>query len=87
MKTRQPTGIPRAVFYCHYLKKMVTYDSYDFSLLFGKEIYYIYPPVAQLVEQLPFKERVAGSIPAGRTTNKIKSPSFSRRARFDAYII
>ena len=25
------------------------------------------PPVAQLVEQLPFKETVAGSIPAGRT--------------------
>lgn len=24
-------------------------------------------PVAQSVEQLPFKERVAGSIPAGRT--------------------
>ena len=25
------------------------------------------PPVAQSVEQLPFKEMVAGSIPAGRT--------------------
>ena len=25
------------------------------------------PPVAQLVEQLPFKETVAGSIPAGWT--------------------
>lgn len=29
-----------------------------------------YPPVAQLVEQLPFKEMVAGSIPAGRTNRK-----------------
>ncbi len=29
-----------------------------------------YPPVAQLVEQLPFKEMVAGSIPAGRTRQK-----------------
>ena len=25
------------------------------------------PPVAQLVEQLPFKEMVVGSIPTGRT--------------------
>ncbi len=27
----------------------------------------IIAPVAQLVEQLPFKEKVAGSFPAGRT--------------------
>jgi hypothetical protein len=27
----------------------------------------IYPPVAQLVEQLPLKQTVAGSNPAGRT--------------------
>ena len=27
----------------------------------------VYPPVAQLVEQLPLKEMVAGSNPAGRT--------------------
>ena len=26
-----------------------------------------YPPVAQLVEHLPFKELVVGSIPTGRT--------------------
>src|SRR5690348_9862717 len=31
------------------------------------------PPVAQLVEQLPFKEKVLGSIPSGRT-NLNKSP-------------
>jgi hypothetical protein len=30
----------------------------------------IYAPVAQLVEQLPFKEMVVGSIPTGRTMNK-----------------
>src|SRR3989338_7356153 len=30
-----------------------------------------FAPVAQLVEQLPFKEMVAGSIPAGRTRQKI----------------
>ena len=28
---------------------------------------YAYPPIAQLVEQLPFKETVVGSIPTGRT--------------------
>lgn len=28
------------------------------------------PPVAQSVEQLPFKERVVGSIPTGRTRLK-----------------
>ncbi len=26
-----------------------------------------YPPIAQPVEQLPFKEKVLGSIPSGRT--------------------
>ena len=30
-----------------------------------------YPPVAQSVEQLPFKERVVGSIPTGRTKTKL----------------
>jgi len=30
-----------AVFYCQYLKKMVTYDSYDFSALLSKEILFI----------------------------------------------
>ncbi len=29
-----------------------------------------YAPVAQLVEQLPFKEMVVGSIPTGRTLIK-----------------
>ena len=29
-----------------------------------------FPPVAQLVEQLPFKETVVGSIPTGRTRTK-----------------
>lgn len=29
-----------------------------------------FPPVAQLVEQLPFKEKVLGSIPSGRTMEK-----------------
>jgi hypothetical protein len=28
-----------------------------------------HPPIAQSVEQLPFKQMVAGSIPAGRTAN------------------
>ena len=30
-------------------------------------IFYINPPVAQLVEQIPFKDKVLGSIPSGRT--------------------
>src|SRR3989344_5389570 len=30
------------------------------------------PPIAQLVERLPFKEKVAGSNPAGRTTSKAR---------------
>jgi hypothetical protein len=28
------------------------------------------PPIAQLAEQLPFKEKVPGSIPGGRTTSR-----------------
>ena len=40
-----------------------------------------YAPVAQLVEQLPFKEKVAGSIPAGRTIHRIKLFLFSLRCQ------
>ncbi len=32
-------------------------------------IYDLFPPIAQLVEQLPFKERVPGSNPGGRINN------------------
>ena len=32
----------------------------------------LYAPVAQLVEQLPFKERVEGSIPPGRTKRDVR---------------
>jgi len=35
-----------------------------------KEKAHIHPPIAQLVEQLPFKEKVLGSIPSGRTREK-----------------
>ncbi len=31
---------------------------------------YCIPPLAQLVEQIPLKDKVAGSIPAGRTREK-----------------
>jgi hypothetical protein len=27
----------------------------------------VYPPIAQLVEQIPLKDKVVGSIPTGRT--------------------
>ncbi len=40
-------------------------DFLNFSGIFLK--LHCFAPVAQSVEQLPFKERVAGSIPAGRT--------------------
>ena len=45
-----------------------------------------YPPVAQSVEQLPFKERVAGSIPAGRT--KISGANFcpTEKAALAAFV-
>lgn len=39
--------------------------SYFFCYIFT------HAPIAQSVEQLPFKERVAGSIPAGRTKNLV----------------
>ncbi len=36
-----------------------------FSLI--SYIFTIHAPVAQLVEQIPFKDKVVGSIPTGRT--------------------
>jgi len=33
--------------------------------------FYRYPPIAQLVEQVPLKDKVVGSIPTGRTSIKI----------------
>ena len=38
-----------------------------YSFLAQKCAFSHLPPIAQPVEQLPFKEKVAGSIPAGRT--------------------
>ena len=35
-----------------------------------------FAPIAQLVEQLPFKQMVAGSNPAGRTNYQKTSPLF-----------
>ena len=35
-------------------------------ILYVQRVYKVFAPIAQLVEQLPFKERVAGSNPAGR---------------------
>ena len=43
-------------------------------MVFYVIIFELYPPLAQLVEQLPFKETVVGSNPTGRTTkNKTRS--------------
>lgn len=41
-----------------------------YSFLAQKCAFSHLPPIAQPVEQLPFKEKVAGSIPAGRTYDK-----------------
>ena len=32
------------------------------------DILILYPPIAQLVEQIPLKDKVVGSIPTGRTS-------------------
>ena len=45
-----------------------------------------YAPVAQSVEQLPFKEMVVGSIPTGRTVQKIQtSLNFLTRCETELY--
>ncbi len=38
-----------------------------------------FAPIAQSVERLPFKEMVAGSIPAGRTKDRAFFKIFSRK--------
>ncbi len=38
------------------------------------------PPIAQMVEQLPFKEKVLGSIPSGRTLYKLNKGILENRA-------
>ena len=42
-----------------------------FSIVLVCCVFARFPLIAQLVEQLPFKERVAGSIPAERTLTKM----------------
>lgn len=37
------------------------------KIIFGFLGLYLFAPIAQLVEQLPFKEKVVGSNPTGRT--------------------
>ena len=49
-----------------------------------RKMFYIYAPVAQLVEQLPFKEMVVGSIPTGRTFLKTKSIWFLKMCEPEA---
>jgi hypothetical protein len=38
-----------------------------YAQMWYKKCYVSYPPIAQLVEQIPLKDKVAGSNPAGRT--------------------
>ncbi len=42
----------------------------------------MYAPIAQPVEQLPFKEKVVGSIPTGRTTENQKTSSLANEDVF-----
>ena len=53
-----------------WLSKLTAFSSFCF--IFNK---YSQAPIAQLVEQLPFKEKVAGSNPAGRTSTRLRSLS------------
>ncbi len=39
-------------------------------------VLFIYPPIAQLVEQLPLKETVPGSSPGGRTKDITIPPAW-----------
>ena len=39
----------------------------------GMMLLYWFPPIAQPVEQLPFKEKVPGSIPGGRIRKKLST--------------
>jgi hypothetical protein len=41
----------------------------------------VYPPIAQSVEQLPFKQMVVGSIPTGRTNFTAANRRRKRRRR------
>ena len=68
-------GVPKAAFGARFLKaafgtpfgilRMLRVQNYEGvnERWYNLEI----PPIAQLVEQLPFKQTVAGSSPAGRT--------------------
>lgn len=50
-------------------------DLKSFYVIISKPL----PPVAQLVEHLPFKQRVAGSSPAGRTLDTIEGESLNNK--------
>ncbi len=39
----------------------------------------MFAPIAQLVEQLPFKEKVTGSNPVGRTRRTLKRSGYMQR--------
>ena len=55
-----------------------------YSFLAQKCAFSHLPPIAQPVEQLPFKEKVVGSIPTGRTKCQPQTESFGVVAFFSA---
>ena len=56
--------------YAHDLKSCLARDVGSIptsGTLFFKKVMFVYAPIAQLVEQIPLKDKVEGSIPSGRT--------------------
>ena len=55
--------------YAHDLKSCLARDvgSIPTSGTLFFKIVFVYAPIAQLVEQIPLKDKVEGSIPSGRT--------------------
>jgi hypothetical protein len=49
------------------LPKKVSFVIIKMEIVLAYKSLYLFAPIAQLVEQLPFKEKVVGSRPTGRT--------------------
>ncbi len=75
MCRRPRPPLPRSWFFCFGLSSVGVRFFYQyrkpsiFCWTFSVFLIYfvLYAPIAQSVEQVPFKDKVAGSIPAGRT--------------------
>ena len=65
--------------YAHDLKSCLARDVGSTPTSGTPEILFLYAPLAQLVEQIPLKDKVEGSIPSGRTMLRIVSKHASRK--------